>query len=143
IVRVRQENLPAAAVGDLVHAKRYSRSREMLLHRFETTAAKGDMINHAGIWGLRPVGRRDVVQVQNGMALTVEPRPWKIEGWPGPIHETQDPLIEANCVAELAGRDIVVVEDTDAHPHGYSPCLGQAIVRRSHGKVIRRPQPAH
>ncbi len=55
------------------------------------------------------------------MAFAVKPRAWEVEWRTWPVHETQDIFIEANGVAEVAGRNIVVVEHTDAHAHFVSP----------------------
>src|SRR5262245_44705915 len=43
--------------------------------------------------------------------------------------ETEHLLVEANGVAQVAGRDVVVVEHTDAHAHRTSP--SRLLLRRS------------
>src|SRR5436305_14020209 len=89
----------------------------MLSHRLKAAAAEGDMVDDTGRRRLRLVGERDIVEMQHRMAVAVKPGPGKIERRARPVHETQDVLVEADRVAELSGRDIVVVEHSDAHAH--------------------------
>src|SRR3954469_11939600 len=67
VVGVAEENLPAGAVGHLVHPVRHALARQVLLGGLEAAATEGDMIDHAGIGPLLLVGRRDIVDVQHGM----------------------------------------------------------------------------
>src|SRR5262245_43919493 len=55
------------------------------------------------------------------MAFAVEPGAGKVEWRPRPVHQTQNVLVEADGIAEPAGRDIIMIEHTDAHAHLTSP----------------------
>jgi len=104
------------------------------LHRLEAAAAEGDVIDDAGIRALRLVGGRNVVEMEHRMAVAVEPRPRKVEGRSRPIHETEHVPIEADGVVEVAGRDVIMIEHTDAHAHEASPpgpVLGPCLRREA------------
>src|SRR5262245_575613 len=125
VVRIGQENLPARAVRHHVHAEAHPFLRKVLLHRLESSAAEGDVVADAGVRRLLLFGGRNVVEVQHRMPFAVEPGAGKVEWRPRPVHQTQNVLVEANGIAELAGRDVVMIEHTDAHTHLTSPfgCL--------------------
>src|SRR4029077_14449022 len=110
-------DLPARAVGYLVDPVRYALAGEVLSRRFEATAAERDMIDDAGIGALLLVGLGDVVEVQHGMVPAVQPGAGKIERWARTVLEPQHVLIELHCLAEFAGRYVVVVESAHAHFH--------------------------
>src|SRR5215475_2590475 len=121
VVRIGQENLPARAVRHFVHPKLHSLVREMLLDGLEAAAAEGDVVDDTRIRPLRLVGGRDVVEMKHGMAFAVQPCAGEVEWRSRPIHQTQHILVEANGIAQVAGRDVVVIEHTDAHAHLTSP----------------------
>src|SRR5262249_1956462 len=65
--------------------------------------------------------------MQHRMALAVEPGAGKVEGRARPVHESQHVLVEAHGGGEIAGGDVVMIEQTDAHAHGFllnGFCLG-------------------
>src|SRR5262249_20128511 len=121
VVRIGHENLSARAVRHLVDAERHAFARQMLLDGVEAAAAKGDVVDDARIRPLRLVGGRNVVEMQHWMAFAVKPGAGEVEWWPRPVHQTEHLLVEADGVAQVAGRDVVVVEHTDAHAHRTSP----------------------
>src|SRR5262245_59097904 len=55
------------------------------------------------------------------MAFAVEPGAGKVEWRPTPVHQTQNVLVEMNRIPEPAGRNVVMIEHTDAHGHLTSP----------------------
>src|SRR5262245_13246399 len=93
----------------------------MLLDGIEAAAAKGDVVDDSRIRPLRLVGGRNVVEMQHWMAFAVKPGAGEVEWRSRPIHQTEHLLVEANGIAQVAGRDVVVVEHTDAHAHLTSP----------------------
>src|SRR6185437_9929655 len=121
VIGIAQEDLAAGAVGDLVDAIFDSLAGEPLLHRLEAAAAEGDVIDDARIGALFAVGLRNVIEVQNGMAGAIEPRPGEIKRRPRPVLEHQHVLVKFYGLPELAGRDVVVVEQADIDVHGLLP----------------------
>src|SRR5215831_7121053 len=121
VVRIGHENLSARAVRHLVDAERHAFARQMLLDGVEAAAAKGDVVDDARIRPLRLVGGRNVIEMQHRMTFAVKPGAGKVEWRPRPVHQTEHFLVEANGVAQVTGRDVVVVEHTDAHAHRTSP----------------------
>src|SRR5262245_25786737 len=120
IVGVAQEDLPARRVRHLVHAIGNALASEVLLSRLEAAAQERDVIDDAGVRPLLPVGAGDVVEVQHRLVARVEPGAGKVERRARAILESQHVLIELNGLAELSGRDVVVIEHADAHIHGAS-----------------------
>src|SRR6185437_2016985 len=121
VIGIAQEDLAAGAVGDLVDAIFDSLAGKPLLHRLEAAAAEGDVIDDARIGALFAVGLRNVIEVQNGMAGAIEPRPGEIKRRPRPVLEPQHVLVKFYGLPELAGRDVVVVEQANIDVHGLLP----------------------
>src|SRR5262245_1465182 len=121
VVRIGQENLPARAVRHHVHTEAHPFLRKVLLHRLKSPAAEGDVVDDAGIRRLLLVGGRDIVEVQHRMAFAVEPGAGKVEWRARSVHQAENVLVEPNGIAELAGRDVIMIEHTDAHAHLTSP----------------------
>src|SRR6266700_2687811 len=116
------ENLPEVAARDLPRVERHAPGLEPLFHAVETAADEGDVMHDTGIRLLRLVGRGDIDEMHDSLALAVHPGAWEGKIRPGTFLQTEHVLIEADRVPELPGPDVEMIEHTDTDGHArHSP----------------------
>src|SRR5581483_11450054 len=74
-VGVAHENLPKLTTGHFAGVEPDALFLQPLLHRIETAADEGDMVDNTAIRLLRFVGRRNVDEMDYRAALAVDPGP--------------------------------------------------------------------
>src|ERR1039458_1050812 len=121
-VGIGDENLPNIDTGHLPDVERQTFGLKSLLHAGETTARKGDMVDHPGIRLLLLIRLRNIDEMNHRLALAVHPGPGKREVRPVALLEVKNLLVEPNRIPEFPGPDIEMIEHAYAHAMSLPLC---------------------
>src|SRR6267143_1996331 len=116
-IGVIDEDLPKIAARNLSRVEFHPFGLQPLLHSVKTLAGEGDVMDDAGVRGLRLVGPGNIDQMHHRLALAVHPCPGEGKVRPGALLQAEDILVEPDRVGELAGPDIEMVEHAYADAH--------------------------